>query len=284
MYETVMTRRSFASAGALAAGGVMMGAASAWRMRLSASTVMFGSLPVNRACERIAALGFEAVDFWAPNWCDHLEVLRTKYGASGLRELLARHNLKLYAFSVYGPGYAKYAELLGKAGGGVAVRGSEKRSDKPLTVQMKAFLESLKPELELAEKYDSYLAIENHGNALLNTHDSFRAFVDWNRHPRLGIAIAPFHIQRTGDSVEEVIETAGGQILFFYAWQNGQEMNQLPGFGPADFTPWLEALAKTGYRWYVNPFMHHGPGPDAMSAALRNSCAYLQRCYRKIRG
>ena len=62
---------------------------------------------------------------------------------------------------------------------------------------MKQFLESLKPELELAEKYDSYLAIENHsGNSLLNFVDSIKAFTDLNRHPRLGIALAPYHIQR----------------------------------------------------------------------------------------
>ena len=57
---------------------------------------------------------------------------------------------------------------------------------------MKLFLESLKPELELAEKHNCTLAIENHsGKSLLNKLDSFRAFTDLNQHPRLGIALAP---------------------------------------------------------------------------------------------
>lgn len=254
----------------------------AWRMRLSCSSVAFSKLPVDQACERIAALGFEAVDFWAPNWCDHLDVLQADYGPNGARELLAKNNLKLYAFSVYRPGYRKYAELLGQLGGGVAVRDSRPKLPRDLTAEMKAFLEGLKPDLELAEKYDSYIAIENHGNALLHTLDSFKAFVDLNTHSRLGIAMAPYHLQRAGAPVEEAIKVTGKQLLFFYAWQDAKDMNQLPGVGPADFTPWLEALAATGYEWYVNPFMHHEPAPDIVSKALRTSCDYLKDCHSRI--
>ena len=75
-------------------------------------------------------------------------------------------------------GYPKYAELLGKCGGPVAVRESFVGDAKNLTSLMKAFLEARKPDLELAEKYNAYLAIENHSGRLLNSVDSFKAFVD----------------------------------------------------------------------------------------------------------
>jgi len=146
---------------------------------------------------------------------------------------------------------------------------------------MKAFLEGLKPELELAEKHDCYLAVENHGNALLNKLDSFKAFVDMNSHPRLGIALAPFHVQRQEESVVDAIRVCGDQLLFFYAWQNAPGTGQLPGIGPADCEPWIGALAEIGFRWPVNPFMHHEPEPDEMSAALAQSCKYLRTCYAK---
>jgi sugar phosphate isomerase/epimerase len=149
---------------------------------------------------------------------------------------------------------------------------------------MKAFLEALKPEIELAEKYDSYLAIENHGHALLDSVDSMKAFVDLNTHARLGIALAPYHVQGLDQSVEEAIAACGKQLFFFYAWQRAKETEQLPGIGPTDCTPWIAALAKVDYRWYVNPFMHHEPAPDAMSAALARSCAYLKQCYAKAIG
>ena len=55
----------------------------------------------------------------------------------------------------------------------------------------------------------------------------------------------------------------------------------MPGVGPVDFTPWIAALAKAGYEWYVNPFMHHEPEPAAMSAEFVKSCTYLKKCYAK---
>lgn len=260
--------------------------AAPWKMRLSTSSIHFLHLPIEQACERIADLGFEAVDIWSAHAnCPHLDDVADRLGPDGLKALLAKTRLKLFSFSVYsyGGGYPSYAELLGKAGGGVAVRGSAPQC-KPgeLNGRMRAFLESLKPEIELAHKHGSYLAIENHGGALLNSLDSFKAFVDMNKSPRLGIALAPYHLQVIKASVEEAIAICGKQLLFFYAWQLAEGVQQLPGHGPSDVTPWLAALAKVGYGGYVNPFMHGDLKPDAMSAALGRSVDYLETCYAKI--
>ncbi len=151
---------------------------------------------------------------------------------------MAKHNLKLSAMTCYFVGYRKYAELLGKVGGGVAVRESRFGQVTNLQTEMKAFFEQLKPDLELAEKYDSYLAIENHsGQTLLNSRDSFKAFMDMNPSRRIGIALAPYHLQVAGISVADIIATVGKQLFFFYAWQNGEGLNQLPGIGPTDCAP-----------------------------------------------
>ncbi len=275
--------------GALAAPFIPVGTAGAaakavaWRMRLSTSSIHFLHLPIEQACARIARMGYEAIDIWsAHSNCPHLDEVADRLGPDGLKALLAKHKLKLFAFSVYKGGYPRYAKLLGKAGGGIAVRGSA-RPDKPkeLRGRMRAFLESLKPEIELATKHGSYLAIENHGGALLNSLDSFKAFVDLNPSPRLGIALAPYHLQASKVSVEEAIAVCGKQLLFFYAWQQAKGIKELPGHGPTDFTPWLAALAKVGYRGYVNPFTHGDLAPEAMSAALVRSRDYLKTCHRK---
>ena len=79
--------------------------------------------------------------------------------------------------------------LLGKVGGGVAVREARYGKIKNLAAEMKVLLEQLKPRLELAEKYNSRIAIENHADSLLNSKGSFKAFVELNRNPRLGIAL-----------------------------------------------------------------------------------------------
>ena len=280
-------RRSSATiaemAGAFGLSRICRGSdASPWKMRLACSSINFSSLPIEQAVERIAGLGFDAIDVWSAYvGCPHLDDALNRLGADGLVELLKKHKLDLYSFSVYVGGYARYAELLGKVGGGVAVRGSGRLSDPDdLTKSMKQFLEGLKPELELAEKYDSYLAIENHsGKSLLNYMDSIKAFTDLNDHPRLGIALAPYHIQINGESVEKAIKTCGKQLLFFYAWQHAPGTGQLPGIGPTDCRPWLKALAEVEFRYPVTPFMHHEPEPDEMAEVMAKSRDYLKSSY-----
>jgi sugar phosphate isomerase/epimerase len=254
-------------------------------LRLSTSSIHFLHLPLEAAAERIAKLGFEAIDIWsAYQGCPHLDDVAARLGAEGLRRVLSENRLKLLAFSVYVGGFPRYAELLGAAGGGVAIRGSAGPCDpSELKVRTRAFLESLKPEIELAEKHGSSLAIENHGNALLDSLDSLKAFVDQNRSPRLGIALAPYHIQAGKMSVEEAISICGKQLFFFYAWQHEEGAAQLPGLGKADFTPWIAALEKAGYKGYLNAFMHGDLKPDDMAAALATSRDYLRGCHAKAR-
>ena len=76
----------------------------------------------------------------------------------------------------------------------------------------------------------------------------------------------------------KAIEIFGRQLFFFYAWQRADGKEQLPGHGPANFTPWIAALARAKYAGYVNPFMHGDVKPQAMSQALAKSRDYLLRC------
>lgn len=255
-----------------------------WQMRLSTSSIHFMELPIEQACLRIAELGFEAIDIWsAHEGCPHLDDVATRLRAAGLKQVLEKHKLKLCGFSVYQGGYARYAELLGEAGGGVAIQGSAPPCEtSELTSRMRQFLDGLRPLTELAEKYNSYLAIENHDGALLNTVDSLRAFVDLNRSPRLGIALAPYHLQAIKASVPEAIRLCDRQLFFFYAWQQQQGDKQLPGVGPTDMTAWVRALQDIRYRGYVNPFTHSHPGTHVMSVNLRTARRYLIDCYERI--
>lgn len=255
-----------------------------WKMRLSTSTVQFSSLSIEEACRRIAALGFSGVDIWsAYQGCPHLDDCLNRLGSEGLSDLLRRHRIELTAFSTYVGGFAKYARLLGELGGGVAIQGSAGPCPpEELTARMKRFFEELKPLVELAEKTKSYLAIENHGDALLDSLDSFKAFTDLNPSPRIGIALAPYHLQARNASVAEAIQVSGSQLLFFYAWQKEPGLGQLPGIGPADVKPWLATLSDIRYPRFVNPFMHDHPEPTAMGAALEKSKAHLENVYARL--
>jgi sugar phosphate isomerase/epimerase len=286
-----VSRRRFLAQSATVAAACAAGAqawtaapSDPWKMRLSTSSIHYSRLPIEQACERIAALGFEAIDIWSPHaGCPHLDDAQDRLGPDGLRKVLERNHLKPYAYSVYAGGFPKYADFIGAMGGGVAVRGNtHPHPPEQMTARMKEFVEALKPELELAEKHNVHLAIENHSGQLMNSLDSLKAFMEFAQHPRLGIALAPYHLQRIEASVEDAIAICGKRLLFFYAWQAQPGLHQLPGIGPTDLTPWLAALAKANYRWYVNPFMHGEPDPEAMTDALRTSREYLLERARRV--
>jgi sugar phosphate isomerase/epimerase len=294
--QVLLGRRRFLRGTAALALSGLSGRASAepvqpWRMRLAFSSVMLAELPIEEVCERAAKLGFEAIDIWCPFFgkCKHLTDVITRLGPAGFKELLAKHKLTLASFTIYRVGeevvgFPAYADFIGKFGGGVVVRESEYTKVKPgdLTAAMRTFFEKLKPQIEKAAETKVRLAIENHSDALLNTLDSFKAFVDLNPAPeQVGLGIAPYHLQHIKAPVEEAIRTAGSQLLFFYAWQAGGGMKQLPGHGPADFVPWLKALAEIRYAGFVNPFLHGEPKPEELSAAMTKSCTYLKDCHRQ---
>jgi hypothetical protein len=64
-------------------------AAPAWTMRLSCSSINFASLPIEQACQRIAALGFRAIDIWSAHaGCPHLDDVQERLGPAGLKNVL----------------------------------------------------------------------------------------------------------------------------------------------------------------------------------------------------
>jgi sugar phosphate isomerase/epimerase len=284
--KRIITRRDFVrrTTGAIAAASAC-GLAPAfaedkpkkpcWKMKLATSSVMFDKLPIEQVCERAQRLGLDALDIWGPfgAQCRHLEDIRDRLGGKGLRELMTKHKLQAAAFTLYGScRFSQYWEMIRDYGGGIIVRSDNAKASSPedMTKNMRAFFENLKPEIELAEKSNSTLAIENHGGGLLNTLDSFKAFVELNPNPKcVGIAFAPWHLQAYKTPIEDFIKIAGPQIKFFYAWQkvtngDGTGLTQLPGFGSADFTPWLQALADAKYSQYLSIFLH-GHGPASLS-------------------
>ena len=289
-----LSRRDFIAGTAITAatactcgvGGVMAKEKANWDMKLATSSVMFDRIPIEKACETVARLGLKGIDIWAPfTWggakCDHLLDVKKRLGGKGLRELLTKHKLELAAFTLYGHKLADYSGLIGDFGGGVVVRGTGQKyaKGKGLAEQMKGFFDKLKPDIELADQCNARLAIENHGGSLLNSPDSFKAFVESNPNPkRVGIAIAPYHLQGHKTPIEEVIRDSASQCLFVYAWQRGKSFAQLPGVGPADFGPWVRALAEAKYPHYSSIFMHGHPPAEEMEAKVAKSKEYMLKC------
>jgi sugar phosphate isomerase/epimerase len=240
--------------------------------------VNYQSLPLEEACRRISALGFEAIDIWDWPNCLHLQSAANEYGAEGFAKLLEKYKLELCGISVYSTSFSKYAPLLGALGGGNAVRGTRGRTSDNLTQDWKKFLEDLKPDLELCEEHNSWMLVENHsGNSLFNFMDSFKALLDLELHPRLGIALAPYHILHNKESVADAIRLCGDRMRFIYLWTNESDEKQLPGLGTTEVADWFKALEEIKYSHYWTPFMHWEPEPDRMDELHRQSLEFLRK-------
>ena len=257
---------------------------TAWQPKLALSSVMFSGLSVEAFCAQANELGFKGIDLWAPfDKCKHLQEAKDM-GAEKFRKLLDRHGLSVGAWTTYSSktrpaGFPGFADFIGACGGGVVIRGS-KYVDPPdgkLEPAMRKFFDELKPEIELARKHKVRLVIENHAYAILNRAKSFEVFTRLNPAPDVvGIAVAPYHLQRCKADVAEVIHTCGKQLLFFYAWQLADGQKQLPGIGPVDFAPWLKALEEIQFKHWMTPFMHGDVAAAEMARAVTKAVRYLK--------
>lgn len=282
------TRREFL--GVL--GGSLVGTALAagshfpvsGKPRIALSSVMFSHLPLEDFCLRARQLGFGGIDLWGPfGDCRHMAEA-VKLGPAGFRRLLTRHQLELAVWTTYRTkghegGFPAFAEFIGECGGGTVVRESSYEGQRPeeLEDSFRKFFTQLAPEIELAGKHKVRLVIENHSDAILDRAESFKIFNRLNPAPDVvKIGVAPHHLQKRKEDVAAVIASCGSQLGFFYAWQLAPGKGQLPGHGPADFRPWMEALAGIGYDRWLTPFMH-GDLPDAeMGDAVTKSKDYLE--------
>jgi len=95
MQRDVCSRRTFLHLSTAAAAG-MVGACgfartscggddAPWKMRLACSSINFSSLPIEQAVERIAKLGFDAIDIWSAYvGCPHLDDALNRLGPDAL--------------------------------------------------------------------------------------------------------------------------------------------------------------------------------------------------------
>ena len=127
----------------------------------------------------------------------------------------------------------------------------------------------MKPHLAIAEECGVTIAIENHGNNLIDSPDSLEWLLELRPSKHLAVALAPYHLPQNEKRLASLITSLGNGIAVFYAWQHGmgcmkklpkeQELLQMPGRGSFDFAPLLAALAEINYAGWTEIFMHPVP-------------------------
>ncbi|MDE2903887.1 MAG: TIM barrel protein [Chloroflexota bacterium] len=249
--------------------------------RFSASTVLYGRQPLDKACAELAAVGLHQIDLWhVANWCEHLAD-----GVPTVRKTLRRHGLQLDTLSVFNWPHARLRALLDQMAelNGRALITASAKSD----VTVPHFLQQIDPVIRHAESLGVTLAIENHGATVIDSIESMLTLIDLEPSPALGIALAPIHLFNRSESTADAVYALGKRVALCYAWDWGARglanwkdpARQFIGTGNIDHRPIFEALHATGYAHPVQLFAH-GPEnwpPARTTAHLRRGLAVAQR-------
>ena len=250
--------------------------------RFSASTVLYGRQPLDRACAELAAVGLHQIDLWhVKNWCEHLSD-----GVPAVRDTLRRHGLRLDSVSAFNCPRARLPALLDQLdelNGRALITAAAKPG-----VTVACFLEQIDPVIRHAESLGVTLAIENHGATVIDSIESMQTMLSLESSHALGVAVSPIHLFNRDESTADAIQALGHRVALCYAWDWGAKglanwkdpTRQYIGTGNIDHRPIFRALQATGYAHPVQLFAHgpeHWP-PDKTTVHLRRALT-VARCF-----
>jgi sugar phosphate isomerase/epimerase len=303
MTDPRWTRRQFTtvvstSLAAGVAGRLACGEPTApFRLKYILASPMYGTAPLAEVLPEAKKIGARHIDIWPRRHANHREQVE-EMGHDRFLELLRRHDVGLGMITRYdlGPyGLQDEMRVLKKFGGQVIVTGARDADGKTLRERVKAFVDSLQPHVAVAEELGVAIGIENHSHSLIQSPDSIRYFAEFARSKHLGIALAPYHLPQQEETIARAITDLGDSLVHFQGWQHGmgcmtklpkeQELLQMPGRGPLDFTPILKALKDIDYQGYTEIFMHPVPRgipiletTAAVTEEINRARRYLEDC------
>ena len=304
MQSNLITRRRFQQTlGGAAASLAFASAAKAekknFRLKYMLGSCMYGYTKLKEILPEVAKIDSSAIDIWPKVHGDQREQLE-EMGEEKFATLLKQHKTSLGCITQYklGPfGLQEEMKLAQRLGCSTIVtggRGPKGLKGDDLKRAVGDFLEKMKPHLETAKATGVTIAVENHGNNLIQSPDSLKWLAELSGELPIGVALAPYHLPQEEKLIAGLIRALGNKIAVFYAWQHGmgcskklpkeQELLQMPGRGKLDFRPILAALKDIDYNGWTEIFMHPVPRgipilatTDKVTAEINRSRAYLQK-------
>jgi sugar phosphate isomerase/epimerase len=306
MQPSLLTRRSFCAASAVAVGSAVMprtlsdaAESEPFQLKYILGSCMYGYQYVGEILPEVRKTGATALDVWPKVHGNQREQL-TDLGEDKFAAMLKQHEITLGCITQYklGPfGLQDEMRLAQRFGCRTVVtggRGPAGLKGSELKAGVQDFIEKMKPHLEVAEETGVTIAVENHGNNLIESPDSLKWLAELRRSKHLAIAFAPYHLPQDADLLGRLLETLAESIAVFYAWQHGmgcheklpkeQELLQMPGRGDLDFGPLLSALKQMKYSGWTEIFMHPVPRgipiletASAVTAEINRSRDYLNK-------
>jgi sugar phosphate isomerase/epimerase len=271
-----MNRRRFLQTLAATSGALAVARAASpekFRLRYLLASAMYGNLPLAEILPEVKKGGATSIDLWPKKHGTQREEIDA-LGHEKFAEMLRENGVTLECITRYdlGPfGLAEEIEIAKKLGATILVTGGAgnfKLTGEALKTEVKGFVEKLKPFAAQAAAAGVTIAIENHGNNLIDSPDSLRWLSEMAT-PGMSIALAPYHLPQETALLASLIRDFGPKLSLFYAWEHGlgcmkpmpknEELQQLPGRGPLDWKPVLAALAEIRFAGPTEIFMHPTP-------------------------
>jgi len=294
----MISRRSFLQAVAAVAAVPHLHAAEGYKLRYILSSSMYGTMKLDEILPEVVKTGATHLDIWPLKHGDQREQAKAM-GDEAFGALLAKHNVKLGCSTRYdlGPmrlaGEMKWGAQFGCKTFVCGGKGPKGLKGDALKAAVKKFTEEMKPHCATAESLGGQIAIENHGNGLMESPDSVRWLCELAPSPALGIALAPYHLPQDEPELAALIRECGERLFVFYGWQHGKgcskpmpkadELLQMPGRGPLDFGPLVAALREIDFKGWTSIFMHPTPrgipivegGTAAVTEEINRARKYL---------
>lgn len=298
-----MSRRTVLSALGCALTSSLIGragekSASPLKLRYMLASCMYGYSDLVEILPEVHKIGAATIDIWPKTHGNQREQL-DEMGEDVFAEHLQKHDVSLGCITQYklGPfGLQEEMRLAERFGCRTIVTGGKGPvglSGDELKSAVAEFIEKMKPHLAIAEETNVTIAIENHGNNLIDSPDSLKWLAEFRPSRHLAIALAPYHLPQDSKALSDLIRSLGDAIGVFYAWQHGmgcmkklpkaQELLQMPGRGKLDFAPLLQALSDIRYDGWTEIFMHPVPRgipilptTSAVTQEINKSRQYLE--------
>lgn len=270
-----MNRRHFLQSLAALTAAPAWAASSPWKLNYMLASAMYGNLSLTEILPEVKKTGATAIELWPKKHGTQREELDAM-GHDKFADLLKQHGVGFGGSTRYDLGPLKLTEeikLVKKLGGTFIVTGGTgeyKVTPEQLRLNVKAFVEKMKPHAALAAESGVEIGIENHINNLIDTPDSLRWLADDIRDlPGIGIALAPYHLPQDPKLLSDLIRHIDQKMTLFYAWEHGlgcmkpmpkeEEIQQMPGRGKLDWKPLLQALKDVNFNGPTEIFMHPTP-------------------------
>lgn len=304
----ISSRREFCKrliAGAVStrlAAGAAVESKTRFKLNYITASSMYGRMKLDVILPEIRKTGAKYIDIWPEHHANQREQI-AQMGSDKFAALLDKHKIKLGIVTRYDLGpFALQQEIrfVNKLGGSMIVcgaKGPRGLKGQKLKAAVAAFIEKMKPHLEVAEQTGIIIGIENHANSLIESTDSMKWLAELSQSEHIGIALAPYHLPQDPMLISGLIKALGSRLAHFYAWQHGmgchkklpkeQELLQLPGHGKLDFTPIVSALKAIEYNGWTEIFMHPVPRgipilPTAKEVTnqINKSREYIEECLK----